>query len=175
MKASNNLNLLENKLLLNAPQSTQRAQSLDIPVTMYEKAAASRFRIRMTRIARIFTDTCSSASFPKSVIYRIYSLIDEDKNPQISQIRADLSNVGSDIKGIMKPYTCSREIGSRWFCSVIYSLRKSSQSAFHRRLSAFICVHLRLIFVSLSDKIPGIHKLSLASSLQFVFHHGGVQ
>ena len=189
MKASNRLNLLENK-----QQSTQRAQSLAIPFNTYEKAAASRFRTRMTRIARIFTDTCSSASFPLSMFYRIYSLIDEDKNPQISQIRADLSNVGSDIKGTMKPYTCSRETGSRWFCPAIYSLRKSAQSvddfshdnpclsasseqsAFHRRLSAFICVYLRLIFVSLSDRTRKIQsKLSLASSSQSVFNHGVLQ
>lgn len=101
------------------------------PVNTYEKAATSRFRTRMTQVARIFTDTCSSASFPLSVFYCIYSLIDEDKNPQISQIRADLSNVGSDIKGTMKSYTCSRETGSRWFCPAIYSLRKSAQSVFN--------------------------------------------
>jgi hypothetical protein len=69
--------------------SPQRAQSLPIPVAAYEKAAASRFRTRMTRIARIFTDTHASSS-AQSVFSRIYSLIDEDTNPQISQIRADL-------------------------------------------------------------------------------------
>ncbi|MBU3966502.1 MAG: hypothetical protein KKG76_03870 [Euryarchaeota archaeon] len=45
-----------------SPQRAQRTQSAAIPVTMYEKAAASRFRTRMTRIARIFTDPCASAS-----------------------------------------------------------------------------------------------------------------
>jgi hypothetical protein len=40
-------------------ESPQRAQSSSIPVITYEKAAASRFRTRMTRIARIFTDTCT--------------------------------------------------------------------------------------------------------------------
>jgi hypothetical protein len=37
-------------------KSPQRSQSSAIPVTMYEKAAAARFRTRMPRIARIFTD-----------------------------------------------------------------------------------------------------------------------
>ncbi|MDP3103339.1 MAG: hypothetical protein Q8M95_01880 [Candidatus Methanoperedens sp.] len=44
-----------------SPQRAQRTQSSAIPVTC-EKAAASRFRTRMTRIARIFTDPCASAS-----------------------------------------------------------------------------------------------------------------
>ncbi|MCG2734981.1 MAG: hypothetical protein L6282_01175 [Candidatus Methanoperedenaceae archaeon] len=74
--------------------SPQRAQSSAIPVTIYEKAAASRLRTRMTRIARIFTDPFVSAS--------------------------------------------------------------SVQSVSHYVLSAFICVHLRLIFVSLSDRIQEI-------------------
>ncbi len=43
--------------LTESPQSTQRAQSSAIPVTTDDKAAASRIRTRMTRIARIFTDT----------------------------------------------------------------------------------------------------------------------
>jgi hypothetical protein len=77
--------------LIESPQSTQRAQSIAIPVSTYEKAASSRFRTRMTRIARIFTDT---------------------HNPRVSA--------------------------------------SSAQSVFHFP-SAFICVHLRLIFVSLSD------------------------
>jgi hypothetical protein len=38
------------------------SQSSTIPVTTYKAAAASRFRTRMTRIARIFTDPCASAS-----------------------------------------------------------------------------------------------------------------
>lgn len=58
MTASNRWNLLENKLQIKAPQSTQRAQSLAIPVNTYEKALASRFRTRMIRIARIFTYPC---------------------------------------------------------------------------------------------------------------------
>jgi hypothetical protein len=37
-------------------------QSSTIPVTKYEKAATSRFRTRMTWIARIFTDRRASAS-----------------------------------------------------------------------------------------------------------------
>jgi hypothetical protein len=78
-------------LLKKKPQSTQ---SSAIPVTTYEKAAPLRLRTRMTRIARIFTDPCVSAS--------------------------------------------------------------SAQSVFYRNPSAFICVHLRLIFVSLSDRIQNI-------------------
>ena len=69
--------------------------------------------------------------------------------------------------GTLKPCTCSRETGSRWLCSIIYSLRKSAQSvddfsednprksAFHHvcsslknpasgaSVSALIRVHLR--------------------------------
>ncbi|MBU3967007.1 MAG: hypothetical protein KKG76_06510, partial [Euryarchaeota archaeon] len=45
-----------------SPQRAQRTQSSAIPVTMYENAAASRLRTRMTQIARIFTDPCASAS-----------------------------------------------------------------------------------------------------------------
>jgi len=35
----------------------------------------------------------------------------------------------------------------------------SAQSVFHRIPSAFICVHLRLIFVSLSDRIREIQNI----------------
>ena len=45
--------------LLKSPQSVQRSQSTAIPVATYEKAAPSRLRTRMKRIARIFTDTCA--------------------------------------------------------------------------------------------------------------------
>jgi len=41
--------------LTKSPQSTQGSQSSAIPVK-YEKVAVARFRTRMTRIARIFTD-----------------------------------------------------------------------------------------------------------------------
>lgn len=70
--------------LIKSLQSTQRAQSSAIPATAYETAPPSRRGTQMTRIGRIFTDSCASAS--------------------------------------------------------------SAQSAFHRHLSAFICVHPRLIF-----------------------------
>ena len=102
------LNLLENKPQINADERrfvnlniqqvsetyqenslTESMQSSAMPVITYEKAAASRLRTRMTRIC---TDTFSSASFPQSAFYRIYSLIDEYKNPRISQILADNKN-----------------------------------------------------------------------------------
>jgi len=54
------------KGLTESPQSMQRSQSSAIPVTSYEKSAASRFR---TRIARIFTDPCASVSSAQSVFY----------------------------------------------------------------------------------------------------------
>jgi hypothetical protein len=44
-------------------------QSSTIPDINHEKAAASRFKTRMTRIARIFTDPCASASSVQSVFY----------------------------------------------------------------------------------------------------------
>jgi len=55
-------------------QSTQRALRSAISVTTYEKAALSRLRTRMTRIARIITDPCASASSAQSVFYYIPSL-----------------------------------------------------------------------------------------------------
>src|SRR5450759_4156250 len=79
---------------IKSPQ-TKRPQSSTIPATAYESVPPSRRGTRMTRIARIFTDRCASASSVASIFYRIPS--------------------------------------------------------------AFICVHLRLIFVSLSGrtrKIP---------------------
>jgi hypothetical protein len=45
--------------LIKSPQIMRGTQSSSIPVVTYETAAASRFRTRMTRIARIFTDTCA--------------------------------------------------------------------------------------------------------------------
>ncbi|HEX7574925.1 MAG TPA: hypothetical protein VF360_00980 [Candidatus Methanoperedens sp.] len=80
----------ENDIII-SPQSMQKAQSSAIPVTTYEKATVSRFRTRMTRIARIFTDPCASVL-----------------------------------------------------------------SVFYCHTSAFICVYLRLIFVSLSDRAKKI-------------------
>jgi hypothetical protein len=55
--------------LTKPPQSMQKAQRSAIPVTNYEKAAQSRLRTRMTRIARIFTDPCASASSAQSVFH----------------------------------------------------------------------------------------------------------
>ena len=58
----------ENKLI-NSLQSTQRSQSAAIPATGHEKAPLSRRGTQMTRIARIFTDPCASASSAQSVFY----------------------------------------------------------------------------------------------------------
>jgi hypothetical protein len=41
----------------------EKWQSTALPVTTYETAAASRFRTRMTRIARIFTDIGDQFAF----------------------------------------------------------------------------------------------------------------
>ncbi len=41
--------------LTESPQSTQRAQRIEIPAKSHKKAAPSRLRTRMMRIARIFT------------------------------------------------------------------------------------------------------------------------
>src|SRR5659263_461569 len=59
---------------MNQKGHREKWQSSAIPVTMYEKAAASRFRTRMTQIARIFTDKHASVSCERSAFYRIYSL-----------------------------------------------------------------------------------------------------
>ena len=55
--------------LTKPPQSMQKAQRSAIAVTNYEKAAQSRLRTRITRIARIFTDPCASASSAQSVFH----------------------------------------------------------------------------------------------------------
>jgi len=83
------LGLLNNKPQMNADErrfanlNIQRSsevypeQSSAIPVTTYEKVEASRFRTRMTRIARIFaiyTYPCASASSAQSVFYYTTSL-----------------------------------------------------------------------------------------------------
>jgi hypothetical protein len=47
---------INEKGLTESPQSTQRPS---MSVSRYKMAAASRIRTRMTRIARIFTDTCA--------------------------------------------------------------------------------------------------------------------
>ena len=102
---------------------------------IYEKAAASRFRTRMTRIARIFTDMRASVFCEQYVFYRIYSYA------KICEICDDFSQDNPRVSA------------------------SSAQSAFHRRLSAFICVHLRLISVSLSDraqKIKGEYLMDFA-------------
>ena len=63
----------------------QGAQSSEIPVTTYEKATASRFRTRMTRIGRIFTDTCAYVFdyFPSDQQTLSYLKLLENK-PQIN-------------------------------------------------------------------------------------------
>ncbi|HEX7575259.1 MAG TPA: hypothetical protein VF360_02690 [Candidatus Methanoperedens sp.] len=58
-----NISVYRENSLIESPQSTQRAQRCATPVTTFEKAAASRFRTRMTWIARIFTDKYESARF----------------------------------------------------------------------------------------------------------------
>ena len=85
-------------------------ESSDMPVTTYEKAATLRFRTRMTRIGRIFTDIFDGCAFWFN---------SSDNKPQRPQ-------------------------------------RTQSRSVFYRNPSAFICVHLRLISVSLSDRTQKI-------------------
>jgi hypothetical protein len=43
-----------------------------------------RYGTRMTRIGRIYTDPCVSASSAQSVFYRIPPIIDDDKEPQMN-------------------------------------------------------------------------------------------
>ncbi len=101
----------------------QMAQSTAIPVTMYEKAAASRFRTRMTRIARIFTDPFVSASSVQSVFHRSSAFI-----------------TAETLRVLDSAHT--------------YALRGIRGHALQRRNSGRF--HLRLIFVSLSDRIQEI-------------------
>jgi hypothetical protein len=48
----------------------------------------------------------------------------------------------------------------------------SAQSAFQRRLSAFICVHLRLIYVSLSDRTQKIQFEQFTMMRNFLLYPG---
>ena len=66
-------------------KSPQRAQSSAIPVTTYEKAAPSRLRTRMTRIARIFTDPWELNKLESADQYQSHSCLGLLKNkPQIN-------------------------------------------------------------------------------------------
>jgi len=156
-----------------SPQRAQRTQSSDISLTMYEKAAASRFRTRMTRIARIFTDTWASASSVQYVFH---------PNKIIEHVSAFIDV----MPAAMHRHVCP--------CGGIRGC------ALQRRDSGRL--HLRLTFVSLSDRIKEIQlklfpiinengfvprikspqstqstaaTFALASSARSVFHHGGVQ
>jgi hypothetical protein len=134
------------------PQSTQRAQSSAI--TTYEKASASRFRTRMTRIARIFTD----------IIDQSASMFNPQNNkPQISQRTQDrIANLCVLCGGLtlytvwmtrIYPYPCVSA--------------SSAQSAFYYPPSVF-CVHPRLI-LSIQKKTAAFY-YSLIYKVNTIFN-----
>ncbi len=90
-------------------QRTQRAQSVTV-LAGYVEVLQQRYRTRMTRIRRIFTDMinpCVSASSVQSVFYRYYPASFVEKN--------------------------------------LSAPRKFFSTCINSSVSAFICVHLRLI------------------------------
>jgi len=121
-------------------KSPQRAQSSSIPVTTYDKAAASRIRTRMTRVARIFTDIFDhhASLFPIS-----------DNKPQRSQRTQSI---------IGKPCTLGVFCGVLTLFAVwltrIYTYPRASassvQSVFYCPPPVLIGVHPRLIFAEAS-------------------------
>jgi hypothetical protein len=97
-----------------------------------KKPPPSRFRTRMTRIARIFTDRCASASTVAPVdVARL--------------LRQSIPCTRLPAHG----HTWTRPQGAQ---PLTYGSRHTWRSVFHNTPSAFICVYLRLIFVSLSDR-----------------------
>ncbi len=125
----------------------EKWHSSTMPVTTYEKAAARRFRTRMTRIARIFTD----------IFDRCPSLFNSsDNKPQRSQRTQSRMGKLCALRVLCDGLT----LFTAWLTRIYTYPRvsaSSAQSAFHCRLSAFIRVHLRLIYVSLSDRTRKIH------------------
>jgi len=121
----------------------EKWQRFAIPVTTYETAAASRFRTRMTRIRRIFTDIFDSCA---SLFHS------PDNKPQRSQSRiAKLCALRVLCGGL----TLFTSWITRIFTNPCASV-SSVLSVFYCHTSAFICVHLRLISVSLSDRAQKI-------------------
>jgi hypothetical protein len=62
--------------LINSPQRAQSSQRLILPFGFESgKILQQRNGTRMTRIVRIFTDPCASASSARSVFYRCHSRV----------------------------------------------------------------------------------------------------
>ena len=160
MKMMKNLDMRDDEIFaLKSPQSMQRSQSSAIPATAYEPAPPSRRGTRMTRIARIFTDRCASASSVASILYRIPSaficvhlrLIFVSLSDRTRKIQFKLFPQSSTIPVTMYEKAAASRRGTRMtrigriFTDPCASA-SSAQSAFYCLPSAFYCVHPRLIF-----------------------------
>jgi len=124
---------------------TESMQSSVIPVATYEKATASRFRTRMTRIGRIFTDIFHSCA---SLFHS------PDNKPQRSQRTQSRIAKLCALRVLCGGLTLFTSWITRIFTNPCASV-SSVLSVFYCHTSAFICVHLRLISVSLRSPQRG--------------------
>jgi hypothetical protein len=156
-----NLNILQVSEVYQENSLTESMQGSAIPISTYETVTASRFRTQMTRIARIFTD----------IFDRFASLFNSpDNKPQRSQRTqsriAKLCALGVLFDGLTLFTAWLTRINTypRASASTVapvdvahtYGSRHTWRSTFYFIPSAFICVHLRLISVSLSDRAQKI-------------------
>ncbi|MCX9083331.1 MAG: hypothetical protein OIN87_00865 [Candidatus Methanoperedens sp.] len=116
----------------------EKWQSISIPVMAYERVATSRFRTRMTRIARIFADIVDRCASP------FHSQDNKPQRSQRTQSRMEKLWVILLDDGLT--------LFKSWLTRIYTYLRVSASSVFYFIPSAFICVHPRLISVSLSDR-----------------------
>jgi len=161
------LGLLENKPQMNADErrfanlNIQRSsevyldQSSAISVTTHEKAAASRFRTRMTRIARIFTDIVNLFT---SVFHPL------NNKPQRARTQSRIANLHAlnVIYGILTLFTA-------WLTRIYpYPCvsASSAQSVFYYTPS-LCCIHPRLI-MSLKEKISAFY-YALINKVKSIF------
>src|SRR5659263_42671 len=105
-------------LLIFIPVHRDKWQSSAIPVTTYEKATASRFRTRMTRIFADVVDSCASLFHSP------------DNKPQRSQrTQSRIANLCALL------VLCGRlTLFTAWLTRIYTYPRVSAQSVFHRRL-----------------------------------------
>jgi len=105
-----------------APKSWLTAQNSTMPFITYNKAAPSRIRTRMTRIARIFTDTLASVSCEQSVFHRIPSAFIMPKPRGFSTLRTLMP------AGISGHALQSRDSGRHLLQLIFVSLRERTQA-----------------------------------------------
>jgi hypothetical protein len=124
----------------------EKLQSISIPVMAYETAAASRFRTRMPRIARIFADIVDryESLFHSPIHKPQRSQRTQSRMEKLLPLRVFCDRLTLSTSRLTRIYTYPRVSAS------------SAQSAFYRCLSALVRVHPRPKFVSLSDRTAKI-------------------